>query len=159
MAAKVAAPHPVGIDANLEEREVIKQVEQEEMAEKVEKNKNLIAKRNNSPKPLAPSKGAIRTAAGFMLVHQDRVDREDGVQEKKTKKRKLSERLEEPIEVKTGGRHSSYYSINGGKVDLINQLPACASPFLFMTEATSMPWIGINSVFGIKDSLHCGLEH
>ena len=53
MAAKVAAPHPVGIDANLEEREVIKQVEQEmqqeEMAEKVEKNKSLIAKRNNSP--------------------------------------------------------------------------------------------------------------
>ena len=34
--------------------------------------------------------------------------------------------------------HSSYYSINGGKVDLINQLPARASPFLFMTEATSM---------------------
>ena len=34
--------------------------------------------------------------------------------------------------------HSSYYCINGGKVDLINQLPACASPFLFMTEATSM---------------------
>ena len=104
MAAKVAAPHPVGIDANLEEREVIKQVEQEEMAEKVEKNKSLIAKRNNSPKPLAPSKGAIRTAAGFILVHQDRVDCEDGVQEKKTKKRKLSERLEESIEVKTGGR-------------------------------------------------------
>ena len=69
MAAKVAAPHPVGIDANLEEREVIKQVEQEEMAEKVEKNKSLIAKRNNSPKPPVPSKGAIRTAAGFMLVH------------------------------------------------------------------------------------------
>ena len=92
MAAKVAAPHPVGIDANLEEREVIKQVEQEEMAEKVEKNKSLIAKRNNSPKPLAPSKGAIRTAAGFMQVHQDRVDREDGVQEKKTKKRNLSQR-------------------------------------------------------------------
>ena len=62
------------------------------MAEKVEKNKSLIAKRNNSPKPLAPSKGAIRTAAGFMLVHQDRVDREDGVQEKKTKKRNLSQR-------------------------------------------------------------------
>ena len=104
MAAKVAAPHSVGVDANLEEREVVKQVEQEEMAEKVEKNKSLIAKRNNSPKPLAPSKGAIRTAAGFMLVHQDRVDRQDGVQEKKTKKRKLSERLEEPFEVKTGGR-------------------------------------------------------
>ena len=104
MAAKVAAPQPVGIDANLEELEVIKQVEQEEMAEKVEKNKSLIAKRNNSPKPLAPLKEAIRTAAGFMLVHQDRVDREDGVQEKKTKKKKLSERLEEPIEVKTGGR-------------------------------------------------------
>ena len=69
MAAKVAAPHPVRIDANLEERKVIKQVEQEEIAEKVEKNKSLIAKRNNSPKPLAPSKGAIRTAAGFMLVH------------------------------------------------------------------------------------------
>ena len=34
--------------------------------------------------------------------------------------------------------HSSYYSINGGKVDLINQLPARASPFLFLTEATSM---------------------
>ena len=33
---------------------------------------------------------------------------------------------------------SSYYSINGGKVDLINQLPARASPFLSMTEATSM---------------------
>ena len=69
LAVKVAAPHPVGIGANLEEREVIKQVEQEEMAKKVEKNKSLIAKRNNSPKPLAPSKGAIRTAAGFMLVH------------------------------------------------------------------------------------------
>ena len=35
-------------------------------------------------------------------------------------------------------RHSSYYGINGGKVDLINQLPARASPFLSMTEATSM---------------------
>ena len=36
--------------------------------------------------------------------------------------------------------HSSYYNINCGKVDLIsNQLPARASPFLFMTEATSMP--------------------
>ena len=35
-------------------------------------------------------------------------------------------------------RQSSYYSINGGKADLINQLPACANPFLFMTEATSM---------------------
>ena len=34
--------------------------------------------------------------------------------------------------------HSSYYSINGGKVDLKNQLPARASPFLSMTEATSM---------------------
>ena len=30
--------------------------------------------------------------------------KQDEVQEKKTKKRKLSERLEEPIEVKTGGR-------------------------------------------------------
>ena len=39
---------------------------------------------------------------------------------------------------------SSYYSINGGKVDLINQLPACASPFLFMTEATSMTMPSIN---------------
>ena len=33
--------------------------------------------------------------------------------------------------------HSSYWSINRGKVDLINQLPVCA-PLLFMTEATSM---------------------
>ena len=39
-------------------------------------------------------------------VYQVRVDREDEIQEKKTKKRKLSERLEEPIEVKTGGRCS-----------------------------------------------------
>ena len=37
-------------------------------------------------------------------VYQVRVDREDEVQEKK--KRKLSETLEEPIEVKTGGRCS-----------------------------------------------------
>ena len=97
----------VGIDANLEEHEVFKQVEQEmqqeEMGEKVENNKSSIAKMNNSPKPLVPSKGAIRTSAGYMLVHQDRVD-EDRVQEKRTKKRKLSERLEEPIEVKTSGR-------------------------------------------------------
>ena len=47
--------------------------------------------------------------------------------------------------------HSSYYSINGGKVDLTNQLPARASPFLFMTEATSMPhhatrWCGIRTL-------------
>ena len=36
--------------------------------------------------------------------------------------------------------HSSYYSINGGKVDLINQLPAPTMPcsLQFMTEATSM---------------------
>ena len=97
----------VGIDANLEEHEVFKQVEQEmqqeEMGEKVENNKSSIAKMYNSPKPLVPSKGAIRTSAGYMLVHQDRVD-EDRVQEKRTKKRKLSERLEEPIEVKTSGR-------------------------------------------------------
>ena len=97
----------VGIDANLEEHEVFKQVEQEmqqeEMGEKVENNKSSIAKMYNSPKPLVPSKGAIRTSAGYMLVHQDRVD-EDRVQEKRTKKRKLSERLEEPIKVKTGGR-------------------------------------------------------
>ena len=97
----------VGIDANLEEHEVFKQVEQEmqqeEMGEKVENNKSPTAKMYNSPKPLVPSKGAIRTLAGYMLVHQDRVD-EDRVQEKRTKKRKLSERLEEPIEVKTGGR-------------------------------------------------------
>ena len=33
-----------------------------------------------------------------------RVDREDEVREKKTKKRKLSERLKEPIRFKTGGR-------------------------------------------------------
>ena len=39
-----------------------------------------------------------------------------------------------------GVGQSSYYSINGGKVDLINQLPARASPFLSMTEATSMVW-------------------
>ena len=39
-----------------------------------------------------------------MLVQQDKVDHEDEVQEKKMKKRKLSERLEELIEVKTGGR-------------------------------------------------------
>ena len=98
----------VGIDANLEEHEVFKQVEQEmqqeEMGEKVENNKSSIAKMYNSPKPLVPSKGAIRTSAGYMLVHQDRVDCEDRVQEKRTKKRKLSERLEEPIEVKTSGR-------------------------------------------------------
>ena len=97
----------VGIDANLEEHEVFKQVEQEmqqeEIGEKVENNKSSIAKMYNSPKPLVPSKGAIRTSAGYMLVHQDRVD-EDRVQEKRTKKRKLSERLEEPIEVKTSGR-------------------------------------------------------
>ena len=107
LAAKVAARHQVGIDANLEEHEVFKQVEQEmqqeEMGEKVENNKSSIAKMYNSPKPLVPSKGAIRTSAGYMLVHQDRVD-EDRVQEKRTKKRKLSERLEEPIEVKTSGR-------------------------------------------------------
>ena len=89
----------VGIDANLEEQEM----QQEEMGEKVENNKSSIAKMYNSPKPLVPSKGAIRTSAGYMLVHQDRVD-EDRVQEKRTKKRKLSERLEEPIEVKTSGR-------------------------------------------------------
>ena len=41
-----------------------------------------------------------------MLVQQDKVDHEDEVQEKKMKKRKLSERLEELIEVKTGGRCS-----------------------------------------------------
>ena len=78
-------------------------MQQEEMGEKVENNKSSIAKMYNSPKPLVPSKGAIRTSAGYMLVHQDRVD-EDRVQEKRTKKRKLSERLEEPIEVKTSGR-------------------------------------------------------
>ena len=98
----------VGIDANLEEQEVFKQVEQEmqqeEMGEKVENNKSSIAKMYNSPKPLVPSKEAIRTSAGYMLFHQDRVDSEDRVQQKRTKKRKLSERLEEPIEVKTSGR-------------------------------------------------------
>ena len=42
--------------------------------------------------------------------------------------------------------HSSYYNINCGKVDLIsNQLPARASPFLFMTEATSMPFPSIRN--------------
>ena len=30
----------------------------------------------------------------------------------------------------------------------------CCSAFWHLA-----PWIGINSVFGIKDSLHCGLEH
>ena len=82
----------VGIDANLEEHEVFKQVEQEmqqeEIGEKVENNKSSIAKMYNSPKPLVPSKGAIKTSAGYMLVHQDRVDCEDRVQEKRTKKRK-----------------------------------------------------------------------
>ena len=108
LAAKVAGPHHVGIDVNREEQEVIKQVEQEmqheEMAEKVENNKSPIAMRYKSSKPLVPSKGAIRTSAGYMLVHQDRVDCEDRVLEKRTKKRKLSERLEEPIEVKTGAK-------------------------------------------------------
>ena len=42
------------------------------------------------------------------------------------------------INVSSSQDHSSYYSINGGQVDLINQLPARASPFLCMTEATSM---------------------
>ena len=46
------------------------------------------------------------------------------------------------INVSSSQDHSSYYSINGGKVDLIiihlNLLPARASPFLCMTEATSM---------------------
>ena len=49
----------VGIDANLEEHEVFKQVEQEmqqeEMGKKVENNKSSIAKMYNSPKPLVPS--------------------------------------------------------------------------------------------------------
>ena len=43
--------------------------------------------------------------------------------------------------------HSSYYSINGGKVDLINQLPARANPFLCMTEATSMVEISFQCPF------------
>ena len=39
---------------------------------------------------------------------------------------------------RSGFPHSSYYSINCGKVDLIKQLPVRASPILFMTEATLM---------------------
>ena len=56
MAGKLAAPHLVGINANKEEREVIKQVEQEveqemqqeAIARKVEKNKSPVAKRNKA---------------------------------------------------------------------------------------------------------------
>ena len=52
LAAKVAARHQVGIDANLEEHEVFKQVEQEmqqeAIVEKVEKNKSPVAKRNKA---------------------------------------------------------------------------------------------------------------
>ena len=43
---------------------------------------------------------------------------------------------------RSGFPHSSYYSINCGKVDLIKQLPVRASPILFMTEATSMLRVG-----------------
>ena len=58
--------------------------------------------RGTKPPKLKPSKGAIRTAAGFRFTRSELIVK---IKSRKRKQKKmLSERLEEPIEVKTGGR-------------------------------------------------------
>ena len=61
----------------------------------------LLPRGTKLPK-LKPSKGAIRTAAGFRFTRSELIVKLKS--RKRKQKKMLSERLEEPIEGKTGGR-------------------------------------------------------
>ena len=61
-------------------------MQQEAIAGKVEKNKSPVAKRNKAAETLVPSKGAIRTAAGFRFTRLELIVKMKSRKRKQKKK-------------------------------------------------------------------------